>query len=116
VEVRIVDIVEDADGRMSSSRIRSALEQGALTQAEALLGRPYRFQGKVVAWPWTGTGDRLADGEFAGGWAKVFARSGGLRRLGSSGRFRRVHAGRHEPGAATNGGSQFTLSGGSPSS
>jgi riboflavin kinase/FMN adenylyltransferase len=48
VEVRIVDIVEDADGRMSSSRIRSALEQGALTQAEALLGRPYRFQGKVV--------------------------------------------------------------------
>jgi riboflavin kinase/FMN adenylyltransferase len=48
VEVRIVDIVEDADGRMSSSRIRSALEKGALTQAEALLGRPYRFQGKVV--------------------------------------------------------------------
>jgi riboflavin kinase/FMN adenylyltransferase len=33
---------------MSSSRIRSALEQGALAQAEALLGRPYRFQGKVV--------------------------------------------------------------------
>ena len=48
VEVRIVDIVEDADGRMSSSRIRSALEQGALTEAEALLGRPYHFQGKVV--------------------------------------------------------------------
>ena len=48
VDVRIVDIVEDADGRMSSSRIRSALEQGALAQAEALLGRPYRFQGKVV--------------------------------------------------------------------
>ena len=48
VDVRIVDIVEDADGRMSSSRIRFALEQGALTRAQALLGRPYRFQGTVV--------------------------------------------------------------------
>ncbi|BEV35719.1 bifunctional riboflavin kinase/FAD synthetase [Synechococcus sp. M16CYN] len=49
VDVKIVDSVGDAEGRMSSSRIRTALEQGALDEAGTLLGRPYRFQGKVVS-------------------------------------------------------------------
>ncbi len=48
VEVSVVPIVEDREGRMSSSRIRGALEQGDLEVAKALLGRPYRFQGQVV--------------------------------------------------------------------
>ena len=48
VEVKVVPIVEDHEGRMSSSRIRVALEQGDLTAAKALLGRAYRFQGRVV--------------------------------------------------------------------
>ena len=48
IEVRLVPIVTDQGGRMSSSRIRSALETGALDTAQLLLGRPYRFQGRVV--------------------------------------------------------------------
>ena len=48
VPVRVAYIVEDADGRMSSSRIRSALEAGDLKTARSLLSRPYRFQGPVV--------------------------------------------------------------------
>ena len=41
-------ILEDAGGRMSSSRIREALSNGDLQAASALLGRPYRFRGTVV--------------------------------------------------------------------
>ena len=41
-------ILEDAGGRMSSSRIREALSNGDLQTASALLGRPYRFRGTVV--------------------------------------------------------------------
>ena len=48
IEVRLVPIVTDQGGRMSSSRIRSALETGDLDTAQLLLGRPYRFQGRVV--------------------------------------------------------------------
>ena len=48
VEVRVVSMVEDGAGRMSSSRIRHALEQGDLATTRTLLGRPYRFQGRVV--------------------------------------------------------------------
>ena len=48
VEVEIVDIVEDANGRMSSSRIRQSLDQGDLDTTRALLERPYRFNGRVV--------------------------------------------------------------------
>ena len=48
VEVKVVPIVEDAEGRMSSSRIRAALESGDLDTARTLLGRAYRFQGRVV--------------------------------------------------------------------
>jgi len=48
VPVRVTEIVEDASGRMSSSRIRTALEAGDLDTARTLLNRPYRFQGEVV--------------------------------------------------------------------
>ena len=48
VKVDVVDIVKDHQGRMSSSRIRSALDDGNLSLAAKLLGRPYRFQGTVV--------------------------------------------------------------------
>ena len=48
VAVQVTEIVEDASGRMSSSRIRAALEAGELETARTLLNRPYRFQGSVV--------------------------------------------------------------------
>lgn len=48
VEVLVTEIVEDDNGRMSSSRIRAALESGDLDTARTLLGRAYRFQGRVV--------------------------------------------------------------------
>ncbi len=49
VEVEILPILEDQEGRMSSSRIRSALEHGDVDSAKALMGRPYCFVGKVVS-------------------------------------------------------------------
>ena len=48
IEVSIAPILEDSEGRMSSSRIRSALKEGDLETAEKLMGRAYRFQGNVV--------------------------------------------------------------------
>ena len=42
-----VPIFEDESGRMSSSRIRSALNKGELAIAKKLMGRAYRFRGKV---------------------------------------------------------------------
>ena len=48
VDVRVVDIVKDAEGRMSSSRIRQALEEGDLETTRLMLARPYRFSGLVV--------------------------------------------------------------------
>ncbi len=49
IEVSIAPILEDGEGRMSSSRIRSALNKGDLETAKKLMGRPYRFQGRVVS-------------------------------------------------------------------
>ena len=49
VEVCIIPILKDEKGRMSSSRIRSALNDGDLNTAKQLMGRPYRLKGKVVA-------------------------------------------------------------------
>ena len=40
--------VTDAGGRISSSRVREALESGDLEGAERLLGRPYVVSGRVV--------------------------------------------------------------------
>ena len=48
VQVSVLPILEDAGGRMSSSRIREALSHGDLQAARTLLGRPYRFRGTVV--------------------------------------------------------------------
>ncbi|QNI85732.1 riboflavin kinase / FMN adenylyltransferase [Synechococcus sp. PROS-7-1] len=48
VKVSVVPILEDEEGRMSSSRIRAALSAGELHRAANLLGRAYRFQGEVV--------------------------------------------------------------------
>ncbi len=48
VEVSIVPIIKDSNIRMSSSRIRSALNEGDLLLARKLMGRPYRFRGRVV--------------------------------------------------------------------
>lgn len=39
--------VADAEGRISSTRIRAAVQAGDFAQAEALLGRPYRLHGRV---------------------------------------------------------------------
>jgi riboflavin kinase/FMN adenylyltransferase len=47
IEVAVVPIVHDPAGRLSSSRIRQALCEGSIPEAEALLGRPYRFEGVV---------------------------------------------------------------------
>ena len=47
IEVSVVPIFEDESGRMSSSRIRSALNKGELAIAKTLKGRAYRFRGKV---------------------------------------------------------------------
>lgn len=47
VPVTIVPLVLDVEGRISSSRIRSALTAGDLVTANELLGRPYAIAGRV---------------------------------------------------------------------
>ena len=49
VQVRVAPVLHDGHQRISSSRIRSALEQGELDQASQLMPHPYRLQGRVVA-------------------------------------------------------------------
>ena len=60
IKVSIVPILEDHNGRLSSSRIRKALNDGDLKQAKNLLNRPYTFRGTVergkglgekIGWP-----------------------------------------------------------------
>ncbi len=48
VKVSVGEIIEDNQGRMSSSRIRSALKAGDLTITNILLGREYSFSGSVI--------------------------------------------------------------------
>ena len=48
VQVSIIPILKDSEGRMSSSRIRRSLVKGDLELAKKLMGRPYKFKGKVV--------------------------------------------------------------------
>jgi riboflavin kinase/FMN adenylyltransferase len=48
IEVLVQPILRDSSGRLSSSRIRRALEAGDLQEACRLLGRSYRFGGRVV--------------------------------------------------------------------
>lgn len=49
-ETRVLDIVtdDDADQRVSSSRLREALARGDLAGAERLLGRRYAISGRVI--------------------------------------------------------------------
>jgi len=60
IKVSIIPILEDNDGRISSSRIRKALKEGDLKHAKYLLKRPYTFMGtvekgkglgKTIGWP-----------------------------------------------------------------
>ena len=48
IAVQVLPMLADGSGRMSSSRIRSALASGDLAEAGRLLERPYRFSGRVV--------------------------------------------------------------------
>jgi riboflavin kinase/FMN adenylyltransferase len=48
VEVVVLPMLADGGDRLSSSRIRRALSGGELQEAARLLGRPYRFGGRVV--------------------------------------------------------------------
>ncbi len=49
VPVKIVSLMSDQEGRISSSRIRAALLDGDLYKAQELLGRPYAITGRVEA-------------------------------------------------------------------
>ena len=60
IKVSIIPILEDHHGRLSSSRIRKALNDGDLKHAKYLLNRPYTFRGTVesgkglgkkIGWP-----------------------------------------------------------------
>ncbi|MDB9314212.1 bifunctional riboflavin kinase/FAD synthetase [Spirulina sp. CS-785/01] len=47
-DVKITPLYSQGEERISSSRIRQALEQGNISQANYLLGRPYTLVGEVV--------------------------------------------------------------------
>jgi riboflavin kinase / FMN adenylyltransferase len=49
ITVHTIDLELSQGDRISSSRIRAALNQGDMATANALLGRPYVLSGKVVA-------------------------------------------------------------------
>ncbi len=60
IKISIIPILEDHHGRLSSSRIRKALNEGDLKLAKNLLNRPYTFRGivekgkglgKKIGWP-----------------------------------------------------------------
>lgn len=48
IRLGIVEAIAAEDGEVSSTRIRSALAEGAVEEALRLLGRPYRLRGRVV--------------------------------------------------------------------
>lgn len=47
-EVEILDAIKDLDGKISSTRIRKLIENGAIKSANSFLGRPYQLSGEVV--------------------------------------------------------------------
>ncbi len=57
IDVIVCPTLADGEGRLSSSRIRAALAAGRIEEARHLLGRPYRFSGRVVRG--RGLGSRL---------------------------------------------------------
>ncbi len=48
IKLKIISILEDKEGRISSSRIRDLLQKSELKNAFKILKRPYSFKGKVV--------------------------------------------------------------------
>ncbi len=48
IKLKITPILEDHEGRISSSRIRDLLQNSDLKEASKILNRPYSFKGKVV--------------------------------------------------------------------
>ncbi len=48
IKLKIISILEDKEGRISSSRVRDLLQKGDLKNAFKILNRPYNFTGKVV--------------------------------------------------------------------
>ena len=48
IKLKISQILEDKEGRISSSRIRDLLQKSDLKNAFKILKRPYSFNGKVV--------------------------------------------------------------------
>ena len=48
INLKIVSILEDNEGRISSSRIRELLKNGNLNKVSKMLNRPYSFSGKVI--------------------------------------------------------------------
>ena len=48
IKLNVVPLLEDQEGRVSSSRVRQLLLQSDLLKAKALLKRPYSFSGKVI--------------------------------------------------------------------
>ena len=48
IKLNIVPLLEDQEGRISSSRVRNLLLKSDLVKAKDLLKRPYSFSGKVV--------------------------------------------------------------------
>ncbi len=48
IKLKIISILEDNEGRISSSRVRDLLQKSDLKNAFRILNRPYSFTGKVV--------------------------------------------------------------------
>ena len=48
IKLKIISILEDKEGRISSSRVRDLLQKSDLKRAFDILNRPYSFTGKVV--------------------------------------------------------------------
>ena len=48
IQLEVVSVLKDNEGRISSSRVRKLLQEGDLNGASKLLNRHYKFTGKVV--------------------------------------------------------------------
>ena len=48
IKLNVVPVIEDKNGRISSSRVRVLLQNSDLINAQKILNRPYTFSGKVV--------------------------------------------------------------------
>ena len=48
IKLKIISMLEDKEGRISSSRVRDLLQKSDLKNAFKILNRPYSFTGKVV--------------------------------------------------------------------